>query len=139
MYKRQLTHYPLQLVTFGDAKTKYPNATVLSTDTGHRRNYESNPYSGYADTDRTYFPVSVDDKRFPAKEIFYIIPIEGSSSIAVRLDKEDGTYLVPDTDIDVTIDAGTITANWGTAELPGYYEMWFSWATHNSETGIVVE
>ena len=42
------------------------------------------------------------------------------------------------TDIIVTVENGTITARWGDAELPGYFEMWFSWATHNQETGIVI-
>ena len=133
----RLEYFPLELMTFAEAKIAYPNATALSENTGFNRDYTGNPYAGYEDTEETIFPVSVEDKRFPAKEVFYIVPLEGMS-IAVRQDKEDGVYSVPDSDITVTFDKGQITANWGEAELPGYYEMWFSWATHNQETGIIL-
>lgn len=133
----KLVHAQFTLTTYGDAVRDYPNATVLSTNTGHSRDYTATPYSGYSDTDQTSFPVSVSDERFPAKEIFYIVPIEGNS-IAMQLGKEDGVYEVPDSDIKITLDKGTPIATWGDAELPGYYEMWFSWATHNQENGIVL-
>jgi len=133
----ELVHYPTQVITFAQAKEKFPNATIMSINTGFSRNYDGGPYGGYSDAEDTFFPVSVKDKRFPAKEVFYIVPIEGNS-IAVRQDKEDGTYDVPDTDIKVTFDKGLIEAKWGDAVLPGYFEMWFSWATHNQENGIVI-
>lgn len=134
----KLTHHPTQVITFGQAKSQFPNATVMSTNTGYSRDYESNPYGGYDEDDSVFFPVSVNDNRFPAKEVFYIVPLEGNS-IAVRQNKDDGTYDVPDTDIKVTFDRGQITAKWGDAVLPGYFEMWFSWATHNQENGIVLD
>ena len=132
----QLTYFPLQVLTYGEAVSQFPNATVLSENTGFSRDYTGNPYSGYEDTEETIFPVSVSDMRFPAKEIFYIVPVEGVS-FAMRQDKPDGTYTIPETDIKVTFDRGQITAQWGDQVLPGYYEMWFSWATHNQETGEV--
>jgi len=135
---QELEHYPFQLLSYGEAKSRYPSAQVLSTDTGFSRNYDGNPYSGYEDTGELTFPVSTTDARYPAKEIFYIVPLEGMS-IAVRQDKADGVHRVPDTTIDITFDRGVITANWGEAELPGYYEMWFSWATHHQENGIIFD
>ncbi len=134
----KLAHHPTQVITFGDARERFPDAVVMDTNTGSNRDYGNTPYSGYEDTEDTIFPVSVQDKRFPAKEIFYVVPLEGSS-IAVRQNKQDGTYEVPDTDITVTFDRGLVTANWGDAVLPGYFEMWFSWAAHNNENGIVLE
>jgi len=133
---QELEHYPFQLLSYGEAKSRYPNAEVLSSDTGFTRNYDSNPYSGYEDTEELVFPVSTTDERYLAKELFYIVPLEGMS-IAVRLDRDNGTYRVPDTNIDITFDNGAITSNWGDAILPGYYEMWFSWATHHQDNGIV--
>lgn len=133
----ELVYLPLQLMTFAEAVVEYPNATVLSANTGFTRDYTGNPYAGYEDTEETSFPVSVNDNRFPAKEVFYIVPV-GGTSVAVRLDKADGIYQLPDSDVFVTVDKGRYTASWGDAELPGYYEMWFSWATHNQETGEVL-
>jgi len=132
-----LEYFPLELLTFAEAKELYPDATVLSEDTGYTRDYAGNPYAGYEDTEETSFPVSVDDNRFPAKEVFYIVPLEGIS-VAVRQDKTDGIYQLPNSDVFVTVDNGRYTASWGDVELPGYYEMWFSWATHNQETGEVL-
>jgi len=134
----KLTVFPVKVTTFGEAKAKYPNSTIVSTNTGASRDYQSTPYSGYGDSEQTYFPVAVTDKRFPAKEIFYIIPLEGNS-IAVRQTKPDGIYDVPDTDIKVTLDKGEIIAKWGTEELPGYYEMWFSWANNHQDNGIILD
>ena len=133
----RLERFPTQIVTFAEAKELYPNATVLSEDTGFSRDYSTSPYVGYEDREDTIFPVSVQDMRFPAKEVFYIVPLEGMS-VAVRQDKADGIYQVPDSDVFITVDRGRITANWGDAELPGYFEMWFSWATHHSTAGVVL-
>jgi hypothetical protein len=135
---QELEHYPFELLDYGDAKSRYPTAFVLSSDTGHSRNYDDNPYSGYEDTEELTFPVSNTDARFPAKELFYIIPLEGMS-VAVRQNKDDGIYRIPDTNIDVTFKSGNIRAAWGEAELPGYYEMWFSWATHHQNNGILFD
>jgi len=133
---QELEHHPFQLISYGEAMSLYPNAEVLSGDTGHSRNYDGNPYSGYEVSEELLFPVSVKDVRFPAKELFYIVPLEGMS-VAVRQNKTDGTYKVPDTNIEVTFDRGTVTARWGDAVMPGYYEMWFSWATYHQDNGIV--
>ncbi len=135
---QELNHYPFELLEYGEAKSKYPKAEILSTDTGYTRDYNGNPYAGYDESEELIFPVSNTDETYPAKELFYIVPLQGMS-IAVRQNKSDGTYRVPDTNVDVTFDKGSITAYWGSAELPGYYEMWFSWATHNQDTGIVLE
>ncbi len=134
---QKLTLYPMQVMSFKDAKTQYPNSTIMSTNTGYSRDYTGNPYSGYDTSDQTYFPVSVNDKRFPAKEVFYIIPAD-NTSIAVRQDKTDGTYKVPDTKVEVTFDKGRVNATNNGTDTPGYYEMWFSWATQHQDKGIVL-
>lgn len=134
---QKLAHYPVKVMTYKESRERFPEAQVLSQNTGYNRDYSGNPYAGYEDTDRTIFPVSVQDSRFPAKEVFYIVPLGGMSA-AVQLDKTDGDYVIPDSDVVVSFDKGVPTARWGTAELPGYYEMWFSWATHNQDRGIVL-
>jgi len=135
----KLELYPMQLLSFADAKSKYPNAIVMSTNTGYQRDYTGNPYSGYSDSEQTYFPVSVTDKRFPAKEVFFIIPDDGNQSVAVRQNKSDGIYKVPNTRIEVIFDKGGIEAKNKGVTVPGYYEMWFSWATQHQDNGVVLD
>ncbi len=42
---------PSQLISFEQFATRYPNGLVLSRETGHTRNYGTNPYVGYDDID----------------------------------------------------------------------------------------
>ena len=134
---RELVYYPFELLDYKKAVDNYPDAIVLSENTGYTRDYSSNPYAGYEDNENTLFPVSVKDNSFPAKEVFYIVALEGLS-VAVRLDKEDGIYELPNSNIVVQIEKGQPKAFWGEQEIPGYYEMWFSWATNNRESGEVL-
>ena len=46
-----------QMVNFGSARASYPQAQVLSKDTGFQRAYGSSPYAGYDMGGRTMFPV----------------------------------------------------------------------------------
>ena len=48
---------PSQIVTWDAWKDKNPQGKILSTDTGHRRDYTRQPYAGYEKSSETYFPV----------------------------------------------------------------------------------
>jgi hypothetical protein len=133
--------YPSQRITFEKLKEDYPQAKVLSTDTGYTRDYSRYPYGSYNDDERLYFTVSNTDTSYPNKEIFYVVPIE-DRSVALKLEtlREDG-------EASFTIDGDSLTAVYTDEEisvqnskgekLPGYYEMWFSWATHHSKDGAI--
>ena len=49
-------------------KKQHPHTMVLSRDTGYRRDYVRNPYSGYESTSATYFPINHHDARLQGKE-----------------------------------------------------------------------
>ncbi|MBI2611701.1 DUF3179 domain-containing protein [Candidatus Gottesmanbacteria bacterium] len=139
---KKLEILPLQVISFAEASKKYPNAKILSKDTGYARDYSIDPYSGYGDTEETYFPISIKDKRFKTKEIMYVIPY-GEKSIAfpqIKLKNNDTKKF--------TLDGKTFTIQRkgeeiivleNNKQLPGYFEMWFSWATNHQHNGIVWE
>ena len=136
----KLSILPLQVITLNEVREKYPNTEVLSTDTGFSRNYTANPYAGYIETEKTIFPVSVSDKRFHAKEPMYVIPL-GEKSVALPYRQfTDGTqtFIVQGKTLTITRDGGEITAKTNNKQLPGYFELWFSWATHHQKDGIVL-
>lgn len=55
--------------TWGTWKEMYPNTRVVSTNTGHNRNYQRFPYGNYkTDNSSIFFPISKNDTRLPAKE-----------------------------------------------------------------------
>jgi hypothetical protein len=72
------------------AKRKYPNARVLSSDTGFPRSYGEDPYGSYLskgnyyDSGKPMFQTMVTDNRLPAKEVVIGMKSEGSALAIVK-------------------------------------------------------
>ncbi|MFT5179551.1 MAG: hypothetical protein ACI8R6_000083 [Candidatus Paceibacteria bacterium] len=137
----KLDIFPSQLISFDEFSEKHPDGEVLSRDTGHKRDYTVYPYGDYDTNENLIFPVTVNDNRFATKEIMYIVGI-GNKSVAFKRSDliSEGTAVVD-------VDGQNITASVDGSEIevkdtegniiPGYHEMWFSWATHHQEDGVV--
>ncbi|MGE0863475.1 MAG: DUF3179 domain-containing protein [Vicinamibacterales bacterium] len=64
----QLTSHAAVTTTWGEWRTTHPQTTVLSLDTGHRRDYgEGAAYRDYFSNDRLYFEVANKDRRLKNK------------------------------------------------------------------------
>ena len=125
-----------QLMTFWELQSNYPNAKVLSDNTWHVRNYGFVPYWDYDTSEDLYFSVQNEDVSFSKKEIFYIIPIWDDSAAFHLADLRSSweiEYKYWDELVQIQYDNGIIKTVLWWEELPGYYEMWFSWRTHNTE------
>jgi hypothetical protein len=60
---------PSQLISFQQVTQNFPDARVLSRNTGHRRPYGQNPYAGYDSVDESPFLYDgPTDDRLPPKE-----------------------------------------------------------------------
>ena len=71
---KQLERVPAVRTTLGAFKEQHPEVKVLSTDTGHRRNYSSYPYGTFYTDEEIYFPVRNQDKLTShPKEISFVI------------------------------------------------------------------
>lgn len=130
----------MQVIDFGELKERYPGARVLSVDTGHDRDYWRNPYSGYEDTERTYFPVTVEDRRYFAKDLFWVFWLDGDTSVAIPMGSIEEMRAMTDIDgkrVSVMRDGGEIDVSVDGESVPGYVEMWFSWATQHADDGTV--
>jgi hypothetical protein len=46
-------------------RERHPKTTILSSRTGHTRNYDKTPYAGYAESRQLYFPVPTDRRYHP--------------------------------------------------------------------------
>jgi hypothetical protein len=65
----QLTSHPAVTTTWGEWRAQHPNTTVLSLETGHKRDYsEGAAYRDYFSHDRLYFQVAATDRRLRNKE-----------------------------------------------------------------------
>lgn len=109
----QLDIIPTQLVSFADFKTGFPDAPVLSKETGFNRPYGSNPYRGY-DTDQQPFLFAGEiDSRLKAVE--RVIAIEsGGEAAAYPYKVLADRHVVADTvggqDVVIFWQAGTTSA-----------------------------
>jgi cytochrome c biogenesis protein CcdA len=132
-----------QLLTVEDIKNKYPDALILSEDTGHSRNYAINPYADYETSERLILNTKDPDTKYPAKEIFVAFEIkelpvaipfqtiqEGKKYIT-EIDGEKVNIEKVDQELNVRDSAGK--------SIPFYFEMWFSWAVRNSDQGTVYD
>lgn len=64
----QLDFMPSQLIGFGDFAERYPDAQVLSRETGFSRSYGSNPYQGYDQVESPFLFEGDVDPRLRATE-----------------------------------------------------------------------
>ena len=71
----QLDLLPAQIVSWGDFKAAFPNADVLSRETGHSRDYGRNPYFGYDRVDQSPFLYSgePDGRLLPMERVAALV------------------------------------------------------------------
>lgn len=82
----QLEYLGVVTTTWGEWKARHPETTVLSLDTGHKRDYDEGvAYQDYFATDKLMFSVPKKDKRLKNKqEILAIrLPSETDKNIAI--------------------------------------------------------
>ncbi len=139
---KSLKHLPWQLARYADFRRQYPDATVVSTNTGHRRDYERNPYQAYFATDQLMFPVARRDDRLKPKTIV----------VGMRLGEVVRAYPV---EAIRQADGGTISEDLGDSQivLKAYrnggvavvnapkdamvvHTFWFAWAAFHPGTSV---
>ncbi len=82
----RLTYVPATVVTLGQLRFAYPDALVMSRDTGWARSYGQNPYRGYDNPESGgpytfFFDRDTIDERLPPAE--RVVSIEGPSGAAI--------------------------------------------------------
>jgi len=137
----KLSVYPSQVMSLKQASDKYSDLKILSKETGFNRNYDISPYGDYNTNDEIYFPISINDTRLPAKTIMYIVNVDNHSVAFERnelSESEVATASVGNKKISAKITDGEIEVKDEAGKIiPGYTAMWFSWAIHHQEDGIV--
>ncbi len=116
---------------------------VLSTDTGHRRNYRMSPYGDYDHSERLYFPVTHTSRKYHPKTWVLGWAHNGESKAwpfpeladhgAVLEDRVGGKTVSIHYDPDVP--SAELRDESGQL-LPGTRAFWFAWYTFHPETLI---
>ena len=73
----QMTSHSVVTTTWGEWRAEHPHTTVLSLDTGHKRDYsEGAAYRDYFSNDRLYFEVSKTDRRLKNKAEVLVMQVK---------------------------------------------------------------
>ena len=93
----QLLRYPAPIVSFAQAKISFPDADVVSQETGFNRPYGSNPYVGYDKIGSPAFLFDgITDGRLPPKERVITFEID-SESVAYPFSELSNVKVINDT------------------------------------------
>lgn len=140
---KHLENLPLEHMTWGQWRKRYPRTDVLSIRTGHRRDYDQDPYAAYAA--QAFAPGEHRDDRLPPKA--WVIGVElggktraypfatlmemgpkgivhdslGGQPLEISYHGEDRSATVRDVDGNV---------------LPMMLAYWFAWLGFHPETSL---
>lgn len=139
----ELTWLPSSQMRWKAWRREHPEGKVLSTQTGHRRDYTRMPYAGYEDTERTMFPVPSTRKELRNKAWVAGIVIDDEAaaySLASLKQKGAAEDFVGGVAIRVTYEeesgAVRVTRKDSSEELPVVNAYWFAWQAFYPETKL---
>ncbi|MBA2565444.1 MAG: DUF3179 domain-containing protein [Gemmatimonadetes bacterium] len=137
----QARQIPLLHTTWGSWRKEHPRGLVLSRETGHSRDYDIDPYGGYARDQRLMFPVSSTDDRLKLKAVVLGI----TSDTAAKAYPFDALARVPspirdrvgEQELLVYFDRDSRTAfatNLAGESIPSTVAYWFAWSAFHPRT-----
>jgi hypothetical protein len=132
--------FPSVIATWEEWRTKYPQTSVLSRDTGFGRNYSIDPYAGYEGSTSIMFPIKHRNNRFHPKERVLVVISEGiakaypfSELKKVKTPLEDkvgGKDIVINFNDGNYIEAKDKSGN----RIESFVSYWFAWYTFKPDT-----
>ena len=144
---RKLLPVPLTHTSWADWRKRHPRTEVLSTDTGHVRDYERDPYAGYDSVQRLMFDVQHRDERLPLKEWVLGVRVAGQakaypfSALAKRVDASGQLRdQLGGTALTIRFDGMHRTAEAFDAKgqaLPSVMAFWFAWVAFHPKTEVL--
>lgn len=136
---------PLYLAhtTWDEWRAEHSNTLVLSTKTGHKRDYDRDPYLGYTQRPDLMFPAGRIDRRYHLKERVLGLDVNGvfKAYPFSELNKVKGslTDQVNGRTIHIHFNAQARSASATDADgnpLPSMMAFWFAWAAFHPDTQV---
>jgi hypothetical protein len=129
------------LMPWGRWKAKHPDTTVLSLETGHRRDYERSPYGDYSVSNRVMFPVQRDPRYHPKMPTIGMRLLEGAARAYPASEIHEAGGRVEDDfegrRVAIAYDPDqqvfTVEAPPDVEVIEGY---WFAWVAFHPETTV---
>jgi len=143
MAGKELELLPFRLSTWKNWKSDHPGTLVLSTDTGHQRDYSRDPYTSYDTTSQIWFPVGNVRKDLGPKERVLGITADGRSRAwsLKRLSARPGRHKDDLGDKKIVIEVseeGEVAAVNDDAgdPVPHVFVYWFAWQAFHPDTTV---
>ena len=134
---------PMTLTTWQDWRDQYPETLVLSTETGFKRDYNRNPYTGYEQTERLMFPVSNENPAYHAKETVLAIERNGQFKAYPFSELQKAGSLIKDeiagSEIMIHYNHENQSAralDSQSNEIHGVILYWFAWIAFHPESDV---
>lgn len=137
-----LTPLPVELTTWQDWQNRHPATLVLSLDTGHKRDYDLNPYEDYFSSPDLMFPVEVQsDLLHPKEPILGVWAENEARAYAISQFGEQPLQLnerIGGKHFTLLYEPGTRTARIAQSDqgVHHMYALWFAWFAFHPETEL---
>ena len=139
---RALKTLPVELTTWRDWQTRYPNSSVLSNRTGYQRDYQTNPYRSYFAGANLMFPVRPMSRRLSGKTLVLgVWSDEEARAYPLSTFAPNGEMLEQELDgkrFQLVYDDDERTLRISSADegLQWMYSFWFAWYAFRPHTEI---
>lgn len=140
---RYLRALPARHTTWANWRQHHPETLVLDEPRRFQRNYDVDPYLGYADSKRLWAPVAHKDRRYPRKSVVVGVVVNGAAHAWPFAELPDDGQVVADTvggqPVSLHYDSATRSAAVLDAdgrEIPSFTAFWFAWVAFHPDTGV---
>ena len=136
---------PIKHTTWADWKRIHHSTLVLSKNTGYRRSYSRDPYSGYEQSQHLYFPVfnKAPKKYHPKERVLGLVSGKAYKAYPfIELNKHNKENFVD------SVNGKSFTIHWNKKEQSGYLldedgiivpvvqSYWFAWYAFHPESKV---
>ena len=132
--------FPLTVTTWKQWREKHPRSLVLSTQTGHARDYTRDPYADYYQSPKVWFPLTAESQALNPKEIVLGIEHQGRALAVVKKDfnrnhPQGLEVRIGDLKLKLTYDPdlNRIVPDKEVKHFEGY---WFAWYAFHPQTEL---
>ena len=138
---KKLDWLPSKQMNWSFARKEFPNAEVLSLETGYKRSYQGNAYESYKKSSTNIFPVDFVRDELERKDWVLGVEINGKAkaypmSMLTENDRIEDT--VGDTNIRIKFDENSQLATVTDVEtknpIPSVRSYWFAWQAFYPDT-----
>jgi len=142
MRGRELTTVPMAMVEWQTWREAHPDTRVLSTETGHARDYQRGPYGDYETSDRIMFPLANENLSLHPKTVVHGFEIAGQSLAVTDKRIERGTAETTLGELRLQLEktaSGLVTATDldSGKRWEGIRLFWFAWYNFHPGTATV--